>query len=955
MNRILSRMGRTALMLTAGTAVFAQGTQTASASIEVVEASGAAIAGATVRLVSPSMQGPRAGATDAGGRFVARLLPPGSYQIEVSKDGYQTVKFSQQLGIDQNFTPKFTLVKTGGAVVEVFATTPAVDKTDVKSATNFRSEVVDRLPNGRSMESVAFLTPGVTTGVGNRVQVRGAMTSGNLYLVDGQNVTDNVYGNRGTRLIDDAIEETQVLTGGVSAEYGNFDGGVLNVITKSGSNEFAGQLRYELSNPAWNAKRPTGYKIVAGKLAGNTSELPDNLLNDTPTLSIGGPILKDKLWFFFSYYKREENRSEFIRGNAVASPIGASAGYTYSIKEFRRALKLSWAINQNHTLVVSGTNSSNSEKNRDYSAGDLNALIPQMYEDNFINASLRSILTNDLTMEIKVGSKHQKFTAGGSSNGQSRIFDYFTNIGYNKGPFDSTDGGDNRDNRTLDAKWTLFWEGAGSHQTDAGLNYYQGTHKAKNSQTATGYIFGTAGVRYNTATNAYEGRGYDMWTFKLVDGKAKNANMGFFVNDKWTLGTKATLNMGLRWDKFEAKNETNVKTAGASGFSPRLGMKYDVLGDGKWQISASAARYGAKVLEGVTNAVTGQGNPAETDYAYVGPGGYQPFSVLQNPANYDRNQITYFQDPLVNVRLRSNLKAPHVDEFQASAAYVFGSQALGDGFVRLTAVKRSYKDLFDYRQGNEGTVLDGAGQTQYLQVWENSKDAKREYKGLEFDSAYNKGPWAFGGNITWSSLKGNYEGEGTSSPARGEGINSWNVVNGQPMFDRTITAPDGYLLGHLPLRIRATASHVSENRYGKTTWGWVYRFDSGARYNITRSIDETLLNANMPDQAPGPFTQYKDGRRGQGIYNATTYLDMSVMHEWAAGKVSGRNVNAFVKFRADNVFNHQQQLRWNTNYNAALTGPNDPFVAADIRTGQPTSGSHYGDARTYYISAGLRF
>jgi hypothetical protein len=260
MHLLNNRLGRVSALLVLGSAVaMAQGTQTANVTGTVVGSSGAPVAGVTVRLTSPALQGVRTYMTDVSGKFIARLLPPGLYTIQYTKDGLETRKITEPVGIDQTFSPKVTLSKVGGAVVEVIAAAPAVDKTDVKTATNYRLDSVDQLPTlNRSQDTVALLTPGVTLGVGGRTQIRGAMTSGNLYLLDGQNIADNAYNNVGVRLIEDSIEETQIVTGAMSAEYGDVEGGIINSITRSGGNDFSGSLRWELTNPAWNALTQIG-------------------------------------------------------------------------------------------------------------------------------------------------------------------------------------------------------------------------------------------------------------------------------------------------------------------------------------------------------------------------------------------------------------------------------------------------------------------------------------------------------------------------------------------------------------------------------------------------------------------------------------------------------------------------------------------------------------------------
>lgn len=981
MHLLNNRLGRiTALIALGGAALYSQGTQTGNITGTVVDGAGAPVAGVVVRLTSPSLQGVRTYTTDATGKFIARLLPPGYYTIQYTKDGLETRKISEQVGIDQTFSPKVTMNKVGGAVVEVIAAAPAVDKTDIKTATNYRMDSVDQLPTAnRTMETVALLTPGVTTGVGGRVQIRGAMTSGNLYLLDGQNIADNAYNNRGIRTIDDAIEETQVVTGAMSAEYGDVEGGVINSITRSGGNEFSGSLRWELRNPAWNGSVPTQNRAAA--LA--------NVLGEEKTLFLSGPILKDKLWFTASYFKTDRTDALSIGAdlnvgapyyplvggqpqNLNSSVYGLNAGYQTGRKEIRRQAKLTYSLNQDHMLVASFMNARIDDVNRNYSAGELLALVPQVSTSEFANLTWRSAWTGNFTTEMKVGRKKQNLSAGGAANGQSPIYSYDNGFFYNNGIFNNTDGGDQRDNKTYNLKASLFWNAAGSHQTDFGIDVYQGTRQAKNEQTPTGYIIGAYGLSLNPATQfpaattvgARVGFGSDIWTFYSGTGAADNFSTGLYVNDKWSVDQHWNFQFGIRFDNYKAKNEGGTKTAGASGISPRIGTKYDFFGDSKHIVGFSYAKYNAKVLEGITNSVTSQGNPTEIDYLWIGPGGPQSFAALQNLANYDISPsgIAYYNDPKLNVKLSDKLKAPTVEEFQLNYAYSFTNPTIGDGFVKVTAVSKKWKNLIDYSVGNNGTVNDPTGTPLYLKVWDNNGDATREYKGLEVEGQVNRAGWNLGGNVSWSSLKGNYEGEGTSTPARGEGIHSFDVQNGVTLYNNADTAPYGYLNGHNPLRMRLNANKSYTNSLGKTSVGFIYRFDSGAHFNNTRSITRARLGGpTMSSQFGTNGTQYLNQQRGAGVFNASAYLDMAVTHDFPLFKIMGKDVTAFGKVVMENVFNHQQIVSFNTSYGAATGtygtatgGVNSPWVPGSS-FGKPTSTGNYGMARTITASAGFRF
>ncbi|MDP2875880.1 MAG: TonB-dependent receptor [Holophaga sp.] len=958
MSRSIFGVGRISALLAVGaTVLVAQGTQVAHVSGEVQGKDGSAVAGVLVRLTSPSLQGSRTTTSDEKGRFQVRLLPPGVYTISLTKDGMQAVKATTTIGIGQTFEPRYQMSPIGGAVVEVLATAGEMDKTDTKTATNYVLDKVDTLPTiNRSLDTVALLTAGATAGVGGRTQIRGAMTSGNLYLLDGQNITDNAYNTRGVQLIDDAIEEIQIITGAISAEYGDVDGGVLNAITRSGGNQFAGQVRWELGNPQWRSYQP--FQTI-GSLS--------NKLSEEKTTSLNGYILKDRLWFAASYFQTDQNGVGTIGGNlatvgGVNGPGGYNTSYDTSVKEIRRSIKLTYALNQDHTLVASYNNAQNSQGNRNYSAGEVRALVPQTNTSEFMNLQWRAVWSNSLTSEVKIGSKKQRLSAGADPAGGSPLYNYQNGLFYGNGIFNSTDGGDNRNNDTVNAKVSYFLDAMGSHQIDAGFDYYKGTSKARNEQSATGYIFGVGNVDLVARTAVP----YDVWVFSSTEGSAINYSNALFVNDKWSVNRNLTLNIGLRFDKFSSENEAGGTTASATGLSPRLGMKYDLMGDAKYVFGASYSRYNAKAATGVLNSVTGQGNPTEIDYNWQGAGGPQSFATITNianiPTNYDLTTIAYYSNPTVNVKLADNLKAPHVTEIQGSFQYSFNTPAIGNGSLKLTGVMKKWSDLLDYRQGNDGQVALVGGGSAYYRVWENSDLAKREYKGLELEATLSNGPWFFGGNITWSELRGNYEGEGGNTPSRGEGLKSFTVQNGVNMYDiSTINAPYGYLSGHVPIRSRVTASYISNNSLGRTTWGLIYRFDAGGRYSQARTVTRAQVNPGLSGSWGQTGTQYLGERGGAGTFQGLTFIDLAMTHDFPLFKAYDKSVSGFVKVVITNFFNHQQIYSWGTGYNAATgatttatTGLNSPWVRASTY-GSTTSNTQMAAARNIVISTGFKF
>jgi outer membrane receptor protein involved in Fe transport len=947
MHLLNNRLGRmTALLALGGAALYSQGTQTANATIDITDASGAPMGGVTVRLSSPSMQGQRVGVSNPSGRFIARLLPPGKYTIEVFKEGYQTAKLSQTIGVDQNFQPRVVMQKTASAIVEVIATvSSAIDKTDVKTATNFAADRVDALPNGRGMDAMALLAPGVTVGVGGRTQVRGAQTSGNLYLIDGQNIGDNMYNTLGISLVNDTIEETQVITGAISAEYGNVEGGVINAITKSGSNTFSGMLRWDLTNPAWNA---------LGPLQARTSN--DNILGEFKTFTLGGPIIKDRLWFFTSYYSTNSSGVGSISGNAAVGPTARGTTYATTLAEIRRLIKLTYSINQDQTVVFTYGNLKNAQGNRNYSAGETQALVPQTNVNEYWSAAWRSVWSSAFTSELRIGAKKQLLTAGSTNTVDNQVYDYTTGFRYNNGLFSSTDGGDSRKNTTINWKGTLFVSASGQHQFDFGWDHYKGTHQAQNLQSSNGVIFGVGYLNpFDPITRTADGQ--DIWVYQGATGQATETTDGLYVNDKWAINSHAAVQLGLRWDKYSATKDDGSTSASATGFSPRLGLNYDIFGDQKWILKASYSRYNAPVLETITNAVTAQGHPTETDYAYIGPAGRQPLSVLFNRANYDMTPagVVYYNNPALNVQLDRNMKAPTVDEYQLAAIYSFNNPLMGNGYVGTTAVWKKWKNLLDYRIGQDGQVTDPTGAKYWITRWGNSSVAQRKYHDLELILDTTKNHFHLNGNITWARLEGNYEGEGTSSPGTGSALERYTTVNGVQMYDASITNPYGVLSGSMPVSMRWAGDYTTEGAYGKTTVGLIYRFNSGSHYSDVRTVSRTSINPLLPTTFGTTATQYRDNQRGQYVLPGSSSLDLAITQDFALFTVAQVPVRGFLKVIAYNFLNHQQILGWNTTSSSLATGA--PLSTPWVRPAAygTVSSSNYGTPRQFSVSAGIRF
>jgi len=1005
-----TRLGRcaTLLALGGGVALYAQGTQTASATVTVVDRSGAPVVNARVRLTSPSMMAERTGVTSPSGVFIARLLPPGTYTIEVIKDGFQTTKDTRAIGMDQHYQPRIVLQPVGNTTVEVISTaSSAVDPTDIKTAHNYDASRIDELPMGRTPDAMALLSPGVTTGVGGRTQVRGAMTSSNLYLLDGQPVNDNTYMTNTTHLITDSFEETQVITGAISAEYGNVDGGVINTLTKSGGNTFTGQFRVDLSNAQWNAmKAMTGETQRSGVR---------NILNETRQYTVGGFFLKDTVWFHFSGQTVDSSSA----GNVYAQsthPTEAGVGFTSDVMRRYYMLKLTYRVNEDHSII--GTYSHNNvvtDNRTQFTVGELRALGEQGEMSSITNIAWRATWSPALNSDIRFGTNTKTLGSGpkrGSrdpNNIQDSVVRTYgaspSNIYYNTYPFDQRDNPEHRDNRTGNIKFSYFADWNGSHELDFGFDYYKGIRSGINQQSVTGYTFFVYRMKNPTAP---AGTGEDHGLNGANDYAAPNfvvkwpgnpaeatsTSMGLYVNDKWKLDNHWAFQIGFRFDNYKAQSTDSDQTAGASGFSPRLGATYDIWGDQRLILKASYCVYNAAVLEVISGAASGAANIGQEQWYYSGPGAteegdpnnYQPKDVVFNLANYTDFAGSY--NPTINIFIDPNLKPPVCDEIQLGASYSLTTDDYGKGYLSLTYVSKKWKNMIDYQQGNnpinwvpDPDDPDDRDSDMYTTYWTNEPLAKRDYTALELAADWTYNNLHVGGNITWSQLKGNYEGEGSSNPGSGQGLSYFRelqirdpqtgqVTEVRKMYDTETMDPVGYLDGHKPVVMNWTAEYTSQNAYGKTTFGFVYTREAGTQFTRGRNYPSQFVNPLLPSTDYGRTAyQYRDGLRTHGSFPSEAYHDLAITHDFNLFKVKGTQVRAFAKMVIYNVFNHQQLLSWNepsykqvtvAEMNAAGGDLNkvpwveDPALAAASKRGVYTY-SNFGTPRTITVHAGLRF
>jgi len=311
----------------------------------VVDKDGAPLPSARISIKSSALGISQGAVTDARGEFRIVPLPPGhGYILEVAFPGMGTIKMDVDITAGKVFTTTITLRPSSELQekVRVTAQTDVVNTETTTTSSTFSSEFIDALPIlGRDYQDVLTLAPGVTDvdGDGNPT-IHGSRDVDVVTLVDGVSTNDPLTGQRGQELNLDSIQEIEVKTAGASAEYGRAQGGFVNIVTKSGGNEFEGRFRFEFRT---NLLDGDGAGIDDPRLHGGLGELGlrDLDFNDFyPALSLGGPIVKDKAWYYFT--------AEYQQ---IEEPVNASTqAFVRTAREKRIFGKVTWQMSTNHKL-----------------------------------------------------------------------------------------------------------------------------------------------------------------------------------------------------------------------------------------------------------------------------------------------------------------------------------------------------------------------------------------------------------------------------------------------------------------------------------------------------------------------------------------------------------------------------------------------------------------------------
>jgi Carboxypeptidase regulatory-like domain/TonB dependent receptor-like, beta-barrel/TonB-dependent Receptor Plug Domain len=586
----------------------------------VKDSSGGLLPGVTVEAKSPALVGLATTVTDGRGVYRFPALRPGVYEVSAHLQGFRLVRvenvelqLGQFLKIDLTLTVA-SLIET----VQVTAESPIIDVKQNAATATINAEVIERIPKGRDFTDLIKAAPGTQVEAKSGIQIDGAGGSEHRYIIDGMDTTGIRTGVSGQELPPDFVQEVQVKSSGYNAEFRATTGGVVSAITKTGSNQFRGGAGFYFRNNTFEGKqRPTVRLDPADQTKAQSFTTPeDDISRFEPTFDLGGPILRNRVWFYVGYAPevaktsrtvtfRSTNETATFDENEVDHNLlgNVSAQLTGN-------MRLRFSMNQQRYRDLPGPNPNGS------SAGNFPAIEPDGTStsnpslfpgtinldtfDNFYVGVFDWVIHPKLYANVGVGlydygthgvgAGTQLRHVFGASNFQfPEIPAALQNVNaFADYPSSSVTVFDDFKRNTVTGDLTYYASKWGDHMIKGGLQYERITN-----ERLGGAQYPTVTLNWGQVRAALDGRriggtyGHYAVTRVYNSGDIHTNGVGVFLQDAWTPGKNLTLNVGIRTDKEEIPSYTagnqGIKFGFKDKISPRVGFAWDVFGNSQWK------------------------------------------------------------------------------------------------------------------------------------------------------------------------------------------------------------------------------------------------------------------------------------------------------------------------------------------------------------------------------------
>ena len=911
----------------------------------VKDASGAVLPGATVEVTG--VMGVVSTTSDTNGAYRFPALDPGNYEVTATLSGFKPASSKVSLAVGQLL--KADLALAVGGVTETVMVTAHSSTIDVKqssAATNIQAETIALIPKGRDFQSIVTLAPGANQeSRSGGISVDGASSAENKFYVDGVDATNLRTGVAATTFNTDFIEEVQVKSSGHAAEFGGATGGVISVISRSGTNTFSGSVgtyfnndglngNLALNNSAGTGGVTPGTGLTLPVASGTRRELrlllngvneaetveynKDDFSRWEPAFQVGGPIVKNKLWFWGGYAPiiDETSRTVTFRSNGTTDTFTSketTQTYVGNVTwQAAEPVRLRFSIQdrpytQDGRLPLPNGTSNPATAFRSLGLETKNLTTNTNLDwvassKTFINAKVNYLRYD--TADVGIPNENW-YTFSGSNAPYDTRADMVKANGYNNVLTNRARSKDLYTRLGASADLTYYASAAGQHTFKGGIQFEQIANDVADIEQQP-HVTVTWNQSLTTLAGTVERGTYGYWSWRQFGtlGKVNVNNLGLFFQDAWTVNSKLTLNLGVRTEKEDVPsyraNLDGINFSFADKFAPRAGFAYDIKGDGRWKAYGSwGIFYDVMKLELPRGAFGGD----------VWVEDYYTLDTLEwNTLMVNGNKPGRKLDT-VDFRIPSN--DPACPECGAidPALKPFKQQELVAGIEHeltptLGVTGRYVHKQVDRAIEDVGVIVPGIGEVFYIAnpgegvTTTIAKDEcptcpglpaiQRDYDAFELKFMKRlSNNWAFNASYTLSRLFGNYPGLASSDEIARVSPNVTRLFDGLVMA----YAPGGEAMyGHLnterPHQLKFSGTYIMPTR---TTVSAVFRAASGIP--ITRQV-------NMQSSLP----VFYEGRGSDGRTPWLTVTDLSLIQDV---KLSGRLTGQFV-LNVLNLFDQSQ-------------------------------------------------
>ncbi|MGA7616289.1 MAG: TonB-dependent receptor [Thermoanaerobaculia bacterium] len=914
----LKLAGLLILSVLVAASAFAQ-TQTSGSLQGYVKDANGPLPGVTVTLTSPALQGSKIAVTDSNGFYRFSLLPPGTYSVQASLSGFQPLTRSNvEVALGKTVTLEMTMSTEFAQEITVTGTPPVLDITSTKTGANVSSQAMQSIPVARDFTAVAKVAPGTNEDAAG-VTVFGSTGAENQYIIDGLNTTGVELGTDSKQLNVEFIQEVEVLTGGLPAEYGRLTGGVINAITKSGGNEFHGDA--------------FGYFAGGGLRSDNTTAAERPVTTTTVFnvdnqqdygLDLGGYFLKDRLWFFGAYDRvNETDQRTIIRPiDAVGAP-GVGSVIDEDITKNLWAGKLTLRINDNNNIYGSVFADPSTSKGPQFGIAGPKVTWYGERKTGGTDAIVRynGIFGQSFLVNAAAGQHREKDNTSGPGANQPEYIDYTlgdTPVVTNGFGF-YQDQKFKRDQYKFDVSKFL-----GPHELKAGIDYEDISAENNNFNGGAGqriYIFcsdGDPGSPECANSQYYRHRFYvndlapgyvrsDPSTWQIavpLTSKPETKNNAVFLQDSWKVAPNFTFNAGIRWEKQDViGRDGSTAIEIKNNWSPRIGAIWDVMNNGKSKLYANYGRFYEAVPMDIN--IRAFGGEVQCFCYNFDP---NPSNILPDANAPRRSGLLGGTEPV-----DPNLKGQYIDEYLLGYEYeVANNLALGiKGTYRNLG--RVIEDFLIISEGNYFIANPGEGIGKEVTFYDYSTapapKAERKYKGIELTARKRfSNNYQFWASYTWSKLEGNYDGLFQSSTGQLDP----NINSAFDYADFMINAK-GKLTGDRKQQFKLNGSYaVSDGPLNGLTFGLSTWYYSG-----------TPLTAYGYSYAYANWEYFLTPRGSLGRAPADYEADIHVGYPWKLG--NGMELNFLVD--VFNILDRQAKTDLDQRYNLASSATGDAGCA----------------------------